>query len=357
MTHGSYRLREYTAGDLDEVARLQRYLLGEDVGLNAAYLRWKYHDNPQGDRPWAIVAEHPDDGIVGFRGFIPSLWEQGAGGPTLPLLALADTCVDAGHRRQGLFEGMTRLALERFADSGFQAVINLSTSPRPAPGYIKMGWEVFAHHGQVVRTTPRGLWSRLTGRRTPGPAVAAGRRDGFEWSIESEPRPREMAAVVAAATEPGDHFRLRRDEEFYSWRYGNIRERYSFAYARRDGGLAAFVAVRGESAPGAGAVVDHAERVPQGVAVLADRLLASGRFGILSVWDVRPLGPAGEAWRRRGFRSLDGLKRLAGQTRPPMPLLIRPLKPQVVAGDWVRHGRDLRERSSWNITEICSDGS
>ena len=354
MATGDYKLRAYEPGDLRAVAELQRFLLGEDIDANEAYLRWKYHDNPQSDRPWAVVAVDPADGIVGFRGFIPSLWRDGRGGADLPLLALADTCVHDGHRRRGLFESMTRDALARFAGSGWRAVINLSTSPRPAPGYIKMGWEVFGHHGQLVRFSTGGLWRRATGRG-PGPVRSEARRDGFDCRLEEAPRPAAMAA--AAALDPETRFHLRRDEAFYAWRFTNGRERYVFAYAEDGGVLAGFAVARLEGNAGAGAVIDWGELRPGAVDAAVDHLLGSGRFGSLSVWSPTPRTAADSAWGRRGFRSLAPLKRLLGRRPVPMPLLVRPLVMTPAPGDWVLDGRDLRDPGTWAITEICSDGA
>ena len=186
MAELNYRMREYTVGDLPEVAHLQRQLLGDDVEHNLAYLRWKYHENPQADRPWAIVAEDDRDGIVGFRGFVPSLWLDSRTGEDLRLLALADTCVDAGHRRRGLFTAMTRASLDSFGHAGHRAIINLSTSAAPAPGYVKMGWQIFGHHGHLVRMTLRGALGRILSGHETRNGPCTGRRGGLVGRAEDD---------------------------------------------------------------------------------------------------------------------------------------------------------------------------
>lgn len=356
MADHDYVMREYVEGDLPRVADLQRQLLGEDVAANLAYLDWKYHQHPQSPRPWAIVAEHPDDGIVGFRGFVPSFWRHGETGRVLPLLALADTCVDVGHRRRGLFTSMTRASLERFEKSEFRGIINLSTSAAPAPGYVKMGWHVFGNHGALVRMTARGLLGRfvpgLAGR--PGPCEV--RRAGLEGSVQDAPDPQAMADVVAGQVAV-PRLQLLRDREFYAWRFGNVREQYRFALARRDGRPTAFVVLRTEGGPGQAVIIDYAETTPGGLDFLVDLLLGAGGYGSLSVWDTSPQGADTAAWRGRGFRSLEGVKKFLGRAAVPMPLLVRPLAPEPGQEDWRPDGHDLRDPRTWNITEICSDGS
>jgi len=357
MADLNYTMREYTLEDLPRVAELQRQLLGDDVEHNLAYLRWKYHDNPQADRPWAIVAQHERDGIVGFRGFVPSLWQDSRSGAEVPMLALADTCVDTDHRRRGLFTAMTRASLEYFGDAGYRAIINLSTSAAPAPGYIKMGWQIFGHHGYLVRLTLRGVVARVLPLPVATMRTCTGRRGDLVCTVEDRPGPAAMAAVVAQASPAPGRLVLKRDEEFYNWRFGNVRERYTFALAHRGEEPVAFVVVREDGAAGSGAIIDYAETEAGGIESLVDLLLGSAGFVGLSVWNAGPDGADERLWRSCGFRSLEGLKKLVRRTMPPLPLLVRPLAGEPVAEDWCPAGLDLRRPGSWHIMEICSDGS
>lgn len=354
----AYEFREYVPGDLDAVAELQRFLLGDDVACNRAYLHWKYHENPLDARARAIVATQGGT-VVGFRGYVPSFWRDGDTGETVRLLALADTCVHGDHQRRGLFARMTTTSLAAFAATEYRAIINLSTSAKPAPGYLKLGWQAFGYHGNRVRFSAPGLARRALARLpglSPGPhSDAPLARDGWEYG--SEPRPEVMARVVAAAGLRAGRLSLARDAAFYAWRFRNPRERYRFAWATTANDCDAFLVLRRESGGRCANIIDYAETGPGRLGFLVARLLADCHYDSLSVWDVGPRSADGALWKSLGFVSLRPVRRLLRPSHAPMPLLIRPLAPEPDDDDWRVARHDLRAIDTWNLTEICSDGS
>lgn len=353
-----YRFREYVPGDLDAVAELQRFLLGENIAANRAYLRWKYHDNPLDSTPRAIVATH-ENAVVGFRGYVPSFWRSGDTGETVRLLALADTCVHRDHQRRGLFTRMTVTSLEAYVATAYHAIINLTTSARPARGYLKLGWCAFGQHGNRVRFSARGVLPRAISRflgsssgSQPGSSLA---RDG--WELDREPCPEVMARLVASQGLRAGYLSLARDSTFYAWRFRNPRERYRFAWATADGGPEAFLVLRDEIPGRRGNIIDYAETRPGRLGFLVARLLAGRHYDSLSVWDVAPRSADGALWGGLGFLSLQRIRKLLRPFQKPVPLLIRPLALEPRNEDWIVAGHDLRGIDVWDLREICSDAT
>jgi len=82
-----------------------------DVDLNAAYLQWKYEQNPYEDRPLIYLSLHSGE-VVGMLGMYGSRWEAGGSAEKATHLCGGDLVVAPGHRGRSLFPRMMAVAVE-----------------------------------------------------------------------------------------------------------------------------------------------------------------------------------------------------------------------------------------------------
>ena len=80
----SYRFTRYQPKYREEIVRLQSVLWGPDLALNAAYLTWKYEQNPYLDEPLIYLALE-NERVVGMRGFYGTQWQIGRSGQIVVL--------------------------------------------------------------------------------------------------------------------------------------------------------------------------------------------------------------------------------------------------------------------------------
>src|SRR5262245_31682246 len=121
----SYRVVPFSPEHESLVAQLQRHLWNPDVQLNAAYLRWKYFDNPYFREPLLYLA-FTGDRLIGMRGAMGTRWEVGHPVERHTLPYADDLVIDPAFRGRGLHGIIMRFALDDLARRGYRYVINLS---------------------------------------------------------------------------------------------------------------------------------------------------------------------------------------------------------------------------------------
>lgn len=240
----TYEFIEYSADCREEVIDLQRYLWGPDPDTNAAYLDWKYEQNPYLPDPIISLAFH-DGRAIGMRGAWGACWKLEAGQEPVIIPCAGDTVVAPDHRGRGLLCGLNRSLLKVLEQKGFPYVLNLSASKPVFYGSIKDGWRSVACYDELARTRPilKKSWARKlhkTFRRTAPQSLQQALESGLNRAVSFElpegvemtatPRIREMARLVQRV-EPPDAICHVRNQEYFSWRYGCPLSRYRFLYS------------------------------------------------------------------------------------------------------------------------------
>src|SRR5215203_2506209 len=96
-----YRITGYMPRDLRAVVHLQRLLWCGGSRGNAAYLDWKYRQNPYLDQRYLVLAWAGDE-LAGMVGAFGACWEAN-GRDRVMLPCLADTVVEPEHLGGPLF--------------------------------------------------------------------------------------------------------------------------------------------------------------------------------------------------------------------------------------------------------------
>jgi len=352
-----YEVGPYRREHLEGVVELMRYLWGDDLTMNASYFNWKYEQNPHSKAPTGIVALSEGE-LVGFRGFLPTLWRTPAG-EQLSLLSPCDTCVHPNHRRRGLSVKMGAAAMEEYR-SHYDFFLSLSCSRSSLPGYLRMGFHPLADRDYLMRTSIHGLFGSILPSRgglrrawlnRGKSAIEAAPVKAGEGEIVAtkSPDPEGMARL---AKDPDPRaITLLRDESFLAWRYRNPRGSYLFYHLYKGSRLSCYIAMR-VARNRRGEIMDYVGE-PMDLDSLTDWSLSEGHFEFLSVWRLSTAGYLDLS----GFRGGRLARFLEARTTGggPLPLLIRPVKVEPDERDWRVEGLDVRKIENWRIHAISSD--
>jgi hypothetical protein len=376
-----YEIIQYRPEFKDQIVELQTYMWGPDLEKNAAFLKWKYHDNPYVDRPIIYLAVYQDQ-VVGMRGVFGTRWQIGRPPHLLNCVSDADGVVHPAHRRRGLLERMTMATLEDLAGSDNEYLVTLSANQMSGAAILKLGWcdvglletalwypkrRQGSGFRRFVRQLPvlPSLYRRLrhhkdrgsSGSRSPFDALdrngARARRErGVPVFSAPAPRPEAMAELHDRV-DSGERLHHVRDPEFFAWRFRNPMSTYRFLFyeeSRLEGYLV-LQASANQPDNGWVTIVDWEASSPQ---VRADLLRAAtewGNFGVLTVWTATLPDETRNLLGECGFRALGRAEDAVYQKS----LLLRTTRPTLVQADWVFANRRLLDMSSWDLRAIDSD--
>jgi GNAT superfamily N-acetyltransferase len=371
----TYEIVRYEPGFRDQVAELQRHLWGNDVTINAAYLDWKYHQNPYLDDPLICLAVRAGR-VVGMRGMFGARWEIGTPAGHVVVPCADDFVIAPEHRNRGLVAQIMNATIDRVAAAGYRYAFSLSAGPVTMMASLATGWRGAGSmraaqrkgvDGWLVRASARVrtlplLWryadplARLQyrlkrpfadldheARRAPGPLDARVR-------VEPAPRVDAMADLVRRLGHDG-RIRHVRDERYLAWRYRNPLYEYRFLFrgADRLEGYLVLRADRRDPARGIN-VVDWEATTP----ALREELLRAavdwGNFPELTIWTATVPTDTLAAVSRAGFVPIV----VGSRTRSSHTILVCDTRRPRPASDMMLGGRRLLDPAAWDMRMVYS---
>ncbi len=369
----SYLIRAFEPAMLEEIADVRRQVFGGTLSFNRAYLTWKYLENPYLSEPILHVAQR-NDAIVGMRGWFGTSWHMPHSPNPELIPCAAESAVLQEERDRGIYEELTRFALDDLHQRGFPLVINMSATPANyVSSIMTMGWKRVGHYEPLIwshpddddgigsgsaskpsSASPEGL-SRLkeTTRRTldrfrassnSGPLRELEENvhntgNGIRFSSKPEA---DVMTRLAAASEGGERIHQVRDEIYFRWRYRDPRSSYRFVYAVGDHPSA--FCVMSSRRTGAIAIVDWAGD-SAAIATLVKATVTGLSHRVVRTWGLGMPQDLGQHLSDVGFRT-DPTERRRG-------LLVRSTS---------EGGEPLSDRptplldiNSWDLRMIFSD--
>ena len=371
----TYEIVRYEPAFRDQVAELQRHLWGNDVTINAAYLDWKYHQNPYLDDPLICLAVRAGR-VVGMRGMFGARWEIGTPAEHVVVPCADDFVIAPEHRNRGLVAQIMNATIDRVAAAGYRYAFSLSAGPVTMMASLATGWRgagsmraaqrkgvdgLLVRAAARVRTLPL-LWryadplARLQyrlkrpfadldheARRAPGPLDARVR-------VEPAARVDAMADLVRRLGHDG-RIRHVRDQRYLAWRYRNPLYEYRFLFRGTDRleGYLVLRADREDPARGIN-VVDWEATTP----ALREELLRAavdwGNFPELTIWTATVPTDTLAAVSRAGFVPMG----VGSRTRSSHTILVRDTRHPRPASDMMLGGRRLLDPAAWDMRMVYS---
>ncbi|WP_338597085.1 GNAT family N-acetyltransferase [Saccharopolyspora sp. SCSIO 74807] len=226
------RTSRYEPSARSAVVEFQQLLWSGGPDGNAAYLDWKYAQNPYLNDRYLLLAWEGDE-LVGMVGGFGACWQHGGDRVVLP--CIADTVVAPDHRGGPLFGRMLDELTGMLRADGVPWLLDFGDQ-RAAPIMVMQGWQSV------------GPWAIATAERSDGAAT------GRLWAQARERElraPRSGARIRTTATPEADlfrefgalaernaratHIRHVRDAEYLSWRARNPLADYFYLTAHSDG--------------------------------------------------------------------------------------------------------------------------
>jgi GNAT superfamily N-acetyltransferase len=363
-----YEVRPYTREFGVQVARLQRHLWHGGLARNAAYLAWKYEQNPYLPDPLVYLAV--DGGkVVGMRGVFGSCWEAGTERFIVP--CADDFVIAPPHRQRGLFGRIMSTALTDLAARGHRVAFSLSAGPVTLAGSLAGGWRAVGSVQEVCRSAaPRSALRRRAGRaitwlarRSWGRDVTRAWRQPFRqldgvafrtptaavWCAEA-PRPEAMADLVTRQPYDG-RIRHVRDARYLAWRFANPLHEYRFLLAGADRLDGYLVLQAYRLFPGRGVnIVDWEARDPDARRSLLSAAIEWGGFRQLSVWAMSLPGET------RGLLDAAGFVPASRErfVRQGPAVLVRVLGSPTDRHEAMLGARPLLDPASWDLRMLYS---
>jgi len=397
MPSGQYEIVKYQPKFKDQILALQNGLWGPEPHLNAAYLQWKYDQNPYIDEPliWLALAAGQ---VVGMLGSFGVAWEMGPA-ELLRSLSLADLVVDPAHRNRRIFPQLLEFAMRELAQLAYPVVFDLTASPEVTLVMQMNGWRSLylqtAHRRPpppVAGDLPASSWSRqqvgkLRNYAKTQPLIAGGyqqlrqvkqrvftqpathqARPPFQtldtnhtsrWqdkphiSVQTTPRPMDMARLIRQLP-TDERIRHIRDEQYFGWRFQNPLSCYRFLFweaEQLEGYLVLQTKMHTDDDAAWVNIVDW-EATSEPIALdLLNAALAWGEFKELEIWSAtlpahrkNRLAEANFCFRNR---TGSAVRDVAGEHLLMHPL---PTKSEKAPAD------RLDVLTSWDIRMIYADG-
>lgn len=258
----AYRIERFRIEHLRAVGRLLCELWSPDAALNESLFRWKYLDNPFDPDPLVYVALR-DGEVVAVRAFCAWPWTFGEGGVARTDLHVADDFVVRDEdRNHGLMARFTDVAAPSLLERGAQSFVSLSALRVTRLQLLASGSRSL---GVLPTVALRPAWVRALDRtsdalkklpllwraadriaegepaqrafeRLDAQAAALPLSCGSSLSFSAAPDADELAALVAGLPSIDGRWRLRRDRNYFSWRFANPLHAYRFLMLRADDG-------------------------------------------------------------------------------------------------------------------------
>ena len=357
MTSPEYEISLCRPEHTPQIVDVIEPLLGGDRGERLAYFTWKYGDNPHSNVPPGVVALH-DGKVAGFRGAFVSKWRAGRSGETVGVISVSDTCVDPAHRRRGLSVAMGDFLMNELAAES-PIFMNTSCGKESHPGYVQMAFVPIAPKTYLSHYGLIGLAGALRTANAVEPLSEARIKFGTfgDVVVSHDPRPAEMAAVIARQEHADDKLRLCQDEAFFRWRFGSRRSKYAFYYLMKTGVTAAYVVMGVSPNNRRGYILDCADRDGSSLDGLLRYVVGARDLDVISIYHFCAAGRLKQMLARHGFKAGGLLPLIERKARGVFPLLVRPAKCVGTDGEWLVGGLDIRRIGNWSIKGICSDAA
>jgi GNAT superfamily N-acetyltransferase len=353
-----YEIVPYRDELLYQVVILQHYLWGGNPDLNVSYFTWKYCDNPYTETPLGIVALHKGK-VVGFRGYFATKWHIPGQDSQFIVLSPGDTTVHPDHRKAGLSVAMGNKAMEEY-ESRYRVFLNTSATKNSTPGYMKMGFVPLEEKKQLIRYDLLVLLAKKyllisKGRaKIGGAGIESGNFGNIEVAVN--PRPAEMAAIISRQNYESHRIRLCQDTDFFQWRFNDPRSQFAFYYHRNDNQITAYVVmyVRGGNIR-QGYIVDYGANDGETVLKII-RFMAKRRdVDIFSIYSTSLENEFRQMLNENGFQANSLIEQRETKQKGLWPYLVRPVKKDCVAKDWLVGEYDIRNVANWELKGICID--
>ncbi|MBT8363750.1 MAG: GNAT family N-acetyltransferase [Deltaproteobacteria bacterium] len=384
--------------------KLQAHLWGRDQATRAAYLEWKYDQNPYTDDTYIYLAFYNKQ-LVGMVGAYGVKWQIGDIGQTFPGLCFADLVIHPRHRNRNLFPKLMTYALNDLSNTSYAYAFDLSAAPHVAFILLMQGWRSMfiqtayrttdhaTQSGQLMENEqklPRFtvVYRQFCGHLDKLPMLASIchwlRRYTYDLVLQRATQPRRVfvdlddsavrhkinpcvtlsktarpKAMAELAKRIGFDGRIRhvRDEQYFSWRFQNPLSEYRFLFwgnGRLDGYFVLHMKVYPPGNDELAYIVDWDAKNGHVWHDLLQAAIQWGNFNNISIWSSALSEDVKTHLRKAGFTFKDKTGSATRDVRGEN-ILVKSINQNIQQSNWILGGRDLLDSTNWDLRTIYSD--
>ncbi len=304
------------------------------------YFEWKYLNNPITSEPLIFLAlDSSNNKVVGIRGYFVAQYFYK--GEKINVAAHSDAIVHPDYRGRGVFEKMTRFAMEVLEKKQLVHFYNtISNDSWPtSKGYLKMGSVPIGEKKIMYKISPlKGLLIKENNYCE----VSQEKEVDFIYEL------RKHSCL--------DKLSLNYTKEFTNWRYSNPVSNYYFVYAYdKDNttplGYITFYKISSNRI----FILDYFYTDTKVFSTMLKEIINTTHCFLIQTWSISRNPDEIKTLKRNGFYSFDKIIRKIKKEIQP-PILIRPVKREYDTQDFFVGELDVRLENNWDIQLICSDG-
>ena len=357
MNYEGYDIVPYHPEFLDGVLQVLRHLWGNDHEKNRSYFHWKYTLNPYTEKELGIVALHKNK-VVGFRGYFATRWKINETDKKFITLCPGDLCIEPDHRRRHIAMLTGQAAMRDYTET-YPIFFSFSSNKKSTQLAFKMGYTPLASRQYLNQYTIPGLFKYilLSGRPGKGIDISVPTGDFGNLEISEHPKPSRMADLVLRQTCRSGKIYLDQDEDFFKWRFNNVRKQYVFYYYKENEEIKGYMVVRVTPGKKRGFIIDYVVPDESSAFKLVAFPIKNNQFNVLSISRYSVAGPMAGALMKLKFKSTNIIESVKKTIEGDWPLLVRPVRQNASEKDYYVDGIDIRMIDNWSLKEICSDGS
>ena len=379
----SVKFVQYRPELRNDVLNLTKHLWGPNSSGNAAYLDWKYRDNPNLGWKSPLIFLALDDGkVIGMRGVHATRLEaDGNEGQVIP--CFGDTVVSPEFRGRRLLTPLTELAIATLEKMGYHYLLGVSNIPATYFHLLKLGWKPAVYYMPQQRFSWRLRWlsrgyrlarrlpivadwaSAIRQKTSQSRSIMFAKDDGVfadldENSASGEPsisvatdaRPEAMADLIRRLGGDG-RIRQVRDVPYLDWRYKNPHADYRFFFHGYPE-IRGYVVVHSRRFDNFGGVnlVDWEATTSDVRRDLLRAALNWGRFKSVTTWSQGLQDETLNLLHKEGFRSKNEWEAVKAY-RPG--ILIRSFSTQNYDESAIVGRRCLFRGDDWDLRMLYSD--
>ena len=339
-------ITHYSSHFKEKVICLLKYMWKSlDYNERVRKFEWRYENNPY-EKELVIYLAIDDEKVVGFRPLVVQHFILN--GSRLRVLSGADVIIHPEYRNRKIWTKINQYYFKDINNSHINTIdLTLSAGKNTALGSIKQGWQFMTD--KMIYSYKVFFPSIMTAALDKKKTFMTDKffqcsDDKYNFILSNKLEAKEMSFLNSKINH-FDTIKKDRNEKYFLWKYSYEPQLYSYIYLRKGATLSGYVVLKRLSRCKA-SIEEYS--VPdiiifQKMINIAAKQLKISIFKFLVLSDHQRKLSRGCWFLEENAIALKVLR------KERFPALIRPVKPEPLAVDFLFKGIDIRNTGSWEL--------
>ncbi len=347
MSEHQFEIIKYSTEYKKDLLDLLKFLWTHlDQPDQKEFFEWRYEKNPYTQDPFIYIAIH-NQKVVGCRAFVVQRFVYGKS-KEIKVFSPADAIVHPQYRRKGILSRLNKAFFEDKANfyPGNKLILNLSSNQYSTPVCLKQQWkETNGIKSFCIKASLLNYILIKTGfKKVRQQENSLIKKQTYKIKITHKLKSAEISSLINHCRNPEKISNIR-DADYFNWRYFYETESYTFIYYYQNNILKGYLIIK-KLTDTQYKIWEYATAEP-GIlkrmikAVMHQKTIPFLRSWALSADDKYLMKKCGFIAAPVKLWNFLGKKRL--------PVLVRPVKPEINDHDFFIDGIDIKNINNWQI--------